>query len=146
MDIHASQGINFFSEEIDFELEESHLFTAWINEVITREGYKLVCINYIFCSDDYLLKINREHLKHDFLTDIISFDQSLEAGEIEGDIFISIDRVRENAKELTIAFKKELALTIIHGVLHLIGYNDKSPSEIEEMRKKEEACLSLLDF
>lgn len=142
----TSPGINFFSEEIDFELEKPQLFTDWIMEVITGEGCKLICINYIFCSDSYLLKINREYLKHDFLTDTISFDQSSEASVIEGDIFISIDRVRENAKELTIAFNKELALAIIHGVLHLIGYNDKNPSEIEEMQKKEEACLSLLDF
>ncbi len=146
MDTHASPEINYFSEEIDFELKKPQLYTDWINEVITSEDHKLVCINYIFCSDDFLLKINRKHLKHDFLTDIISFDQSSEAGEIEGDIFISIDRVRENAKELTIAFKKELALAIVHGILHLIGFNDKSPTEIEEMRKKEEACLSLLDF
>ena len=142
----ASPEINFFSEEIDFILEKPQLFTNWIMEVITGEGFKLVCINYIFCSDSYLLKINQEYLKHDYLTDTISFDQSSEASEIEGDIFISIDRVRENANNLTIAFNKELALAIIHGVLHLIGYNDKNPTEIDEMRKKEEACLSLLDF
>jgi len=142
----TSPGIYFFSEEIDFELKEPQLFTNWINKVITNEGCILVCINYIFCSDSYLLKINRKYLKHNFFTDIISFDQSSEANQIEGDIFISIDRVRENATELTIAFNKELALAIIHGVLHLIGYNDKNPKEIEEMRKKEEACLSLLDF
>lgn len=142
----TSSEINFFLEEIDFELKEPQLFTNWINKVITDEGCKLVCLNYIFCSDRYLLKINRKYLKRDFFTDIISFDQSSAADEIEGDIFISIDRVRENATELTLAFKIELALTIIHGVLHLIGYNDKNPTEIKEMRKKEEACLSLLDF
>ncbi len=141
-----SPGINFFSEEIDFELNEPQLFTNWIIKVITDEGRKLVCINYIFCSDSYLLKINQEYLKHNSFTDIISFDQSSDDDEIEGDIFISIDRVRKNATEFTIAFNKELALVIIHGVLHLIGYNDKNPTEIEEMRKKEEACLSLLDF
>ena len=142
----TSPGINFFSEEIDFELKEPKLITNWINKVITGEGFKLVCINYIFCSDSYLSKINRKYLKHNSFTDIISFDQSSGADEIEGDIFISIDRVKNNATGLTIAFNKELALVIIHGVLHLIGYNDKNPTEIEEMRKKEEACLSLLDF
>ena len=142
----TSPGINFFSEEIDFELKEPQLFINWINKVITGEGCYLVGINYIFCSDSYLSKINRKYLKNNSFTDIISFDQSSGADEIEGDIFISIDRVRENATELTIAFNKELALTIIHGVLHLIGYNDKNLKEIEEMRKKEEACLSLLDF
>ena len=94
----ASPEINFFSEEIDFELEEPQLIINWIIKVLTGEGFNLICINYIFCSDSYLLKINRENLKHDYLTDTISFDQSSEASEIEGDIFISIDRVRENAK------------------------------------------------
>ncbi|TMR61844.1 rRNA maturation RNase YbeY, partial [Streptococcus pseudopneumoniae] len=135
----TSPEINFFSEEIDFELKEPQLFTDWIKKVVTSEGRKLVCINYIFCSDSYLSKINRKYLKNNSLTDIISFDQSSDTDEIEGDIFISIDRVRENAKALTFAYNKELALAIIHGVLHLIGYNDKNPTETEEMRKKEEA-------
>ena len=142
----SSSSIRFFYEDVSFKLTSTKKTINWVTNIIKLEPAGLLYINYIFCSDKYLLKINRKYLKCNFFTDIISFDQSSAADEIEGDIFISIDRVRENATELTLAFKMELALTIIHGVLHLIGYNDKNPTEIEEMRKKEEACLSLLDF
>jgi len=102
-------------------------------------------LNFIFCSDNYLLKINVEHLNHDTYTDIITFDYSKE-DRISGDIFISIDRVEENAKSHKTSFENELHRVIIHGVLHLLGYGDKEPGQKAEMRQKEDFCLSLRDF
>ena len=101
-------------------------------------------INYIFCSDDYLLTINQEHLNHDYYTDIITFDLSEKENNIESDIFISIDRVKENAKNNHVKFHIELYRVLIHGVLHLLGFNDKNEEEKLIMREKEDACLSLL--
>ena len=99
-------------------------------------------INYIFCSDNYLHQINFQYLDHDTFTDIITFDQS-DKDQIEGDIFISIDRVHENANERNISFVNELHRVMIHGILHLLGYNDKTPKEKQLMREKEDECLSL---
>lgn len=136
-------SVNFFQEEISFDLPNRDTIAKWIQRIITAENCKLHELNYIFCSDDYLYKMNVEHLDHDTLTDIITFDNSETSQEIEGDIFISIDRVRDNAADLGLAFEDELHRVMIHGVLHLIGYGDKTDEEKMKMRKKEEACLSL---
>ena len=135
--------VDFFNQDISFKLANPAKTRKWIQEVITREKKGLAHLNYIFCSDDHLLGINQQYLKHKTLTDIITFDNSEAGGMIEGDIFISIDRVRENAEALETVFDDELHRVIIHGVLHLIGYGDKSPGEKSRMRKKEDAYLSL---
>ena len=135
--------ISFFQEDISFELLEKSLIINWVKQVIKGEGKQLGDINFIFCSDNYLHNINLSYLNHDTLTDIVTFDNSEVENEIEGDIFISIDRVRENAELFKRPEKEELHRVIIHGVLHLIGFSDKSDIEKKQMRKKEEACLSL---
>ncbi len=116
---------------------------AWIRAVITNEGFTCGEINYIFCADEYLWKINMDYLDHDTYTDIITFDQSETDEEISGDIYISIERVRENASNMHIDFTDELDRLLIHGVLHLCGFSDQNEEEKRLMRKKEDACLSL---
>ncbi len=136
--------INFFSEEIDFQLSDSFRTTTWILKVI--QAYKKIPgdINYIFCSDNYLLEKNISYLNHDTYTDIITFDNSDEEHLIEGDIYISIDRVKENAVSLKNAFNEELHRVIIHGILHLIGYEDNTAEKKQEMRDEEQTCLSMM--
>jgi len=117
----------------------------WIEETITNENLKPGEINYIFCDDTYLLKKNNKYLKHNTLTDIISFDYTM-GKLISGDIFISVERVEENASSYNVSFKDELHRVMIHGVLHYCGYNDKTLEEITQMRAKEDYYLSLRDF
>lgn len=138
-------GIDFFNQDISFKIPRPRKTRQWIREVISRENRELGQINYILCSDRYLLSINEQYLKHKTLTDIITFDNSEGEGEnqIEGDIFISVERVKENAEELQTGLDEELHRVMIHGVLHLIGYKDRTPQEKAAMRKKEDACLSL---
>jgi rRNA maturation RNase YbeY len=135
--------INYFSEDISFKLPKPLKTSAWIKRVVAHEEKKLIQLNYIFCSDDYLLRINQNYLNHKTLTDIVTFDNSGDEGVIEGDVFISIERVLDNATKLQLDFDQELHRVIIHGVLHLIGYADKSKMQKMEMRKKEDAYLSL---
>jgi rRNA maturation RNase YbeY len=136
-------AIHFFTENISFTLNEEDKTVAWIEQVLSIEGYKAQSINYIFCDDNHLLTLNQQYLKHDTFTDIITFDHSEQAKNLEADIYISIDRVRENADSLKKNFTDELHRVIIHGLLHLMGWQDKTESEKQEMRKKEDACLSL---
>jgi rRNA maturation RNase YbeY len=136
-------AINFFSQGISFKLPKPRKTSSWIKNAIEGEGSTLKQLNYIFCSDDYLLKINQQYLHHITLTDIITFDTSESSDRIEGDIFISVERVKENAKALGVSFNEELHRVIIHGVLHLLGYSDNSAPRKREMRKKEDAYLSL---
>lgn len=136
--------INFLSEEISFKLKSLFKIRAWIKEVIMKENHTLGQITYIFCSDPYLHRINMQYLEHDDLTDIITFDNSEEPDTIEGDIFISTERVAENAASLGTSFENELHRVMIHGILHLCGYLDKKPTDKKVMREKEDACLSLL--
>lgn len=138
-------GINFFSEDIDFDLENETEICDWIINCVKKENKKEGELSFIFSSDDYLLKINKEYLDHDFYTDIITFDYRDE-DTISGDIFISIDRVKENAQSLSIPFIDELHRVLIHGVLHIIGYKDKSSEEESIMRAKEDFYLSLRTF
>lgn len=136
-------AIQYFEEDIQFSLKEQDRESSWITNCIQSEGKEAGELNYIFCSDEYLHKINMEYLNHDTLTDIITFDNSESEQRIEGDIFISIDRVKENAFDLQTSFDEELARVMIHGVLHLIGYKDKTLQESKEMRAKEDHYLSL---
>ncbi|GAA0891987.1 rRNA maturation RNase YbeY [Fulvivirga kasyanovii] len=136
-------SVNFFEEDIDFTLSNEDYISHWIKTIIEKEGFALQELNFIFCSDEYLYQMNVDYLNHDTYTDIITFDNSEEDKQIEGDIFISIDRVRDNANSIKSTFEDELARVIIHGVLHLMGHKDKTPEEEKGMREKEEACLSL---
>jgi rRNA maturation RNase YbeY len=136
-------SIKFFSEEIKFKLKNSKKTSAWIKSTISTEKRLLGDVNFIFCSDAYLHQINLEYLAHDTLTDIITFDNSEEDFTITGDIFISIDRVTENAEKFNRPFEEEVHRVIIHGILHLIGYGDKTITHKKLMRKKEDAYLSL---
>lgn len=130
-----------FNYETDFILDNKVQVSNWISETIVEEKHKEGDINYIFCLDDYLHQLNVDFLNHDTLTDVIGFDYSV-GKELHGDIYISIERVEENAKDFNVSFNEELARVIIHGVLHFCGYNDKSQLDAKEMRFKEDYYLS----
>jgi probable rRNA maturation factor len=138
-------AILFFSEKTRFRLSNSKKTVSWIKSVIKKEGCTLGSLNYIFCSDEYLKGINAQYLKHKTYTDIITFNFNPTVTEIEGEIYISIDRVRENAKTFKSSLQTELHRVIIHGVLHLMGFNDKTKREKTLMREKEDTYLSLLN-
>ncbi len=129
-----------FNYETDFKLEESKQLSDWITRTILEENCKEGEINYIFCSDDYLHKINLDFLDHDTLTDIISFDYSV-GKELHGDIYISVDRVKENAMDFGASLKDEMSRVMIHGILHYCGYKDKSKEDLKQMRLKEDYYL-----
>ncbi|WP_029036376.1 rRNA maturation RNase YbeY [Salinimicrobium xinjiangense] len=133
--------INFYSEN-DFELEGIQSYEKWVKEVITSEEKKTGEISFIFCDDDYLLEINKKYLDHDTYTDIISFDNSV-GNILNGDIFISTQRVEDNAGAYGVTFEEELRRVIIHGVLHLCGYKDKAAEEAELMRAKEDEKMKM---
>ncbi|MEQ8519734.1 MAG: rRNA maturation RNase YbeY [Cytophagales bacterium] len=138
--------IRFFYEDCSFRVQNTNRIKTWLLEVLNKESVIVGNINYIICSDNYLLEINRRYLDHDYYTDIITFPSSEPPEPIEADIFISIDRVRENAATLEKAFSNEFHRVLVHGILHLLGYNDSSNREKQEMRIKEDSCLSLRDF
>lgn len=133
--------ISFHSEAIVFDFEDDKKFNATINNLLLLEQYELGDVNYIFCSDSYLLEINKTYLSHDYFTDVITFDYT-DGSVVSGDIFISIDTVSFNATDLELAFDKELLRVMFHGVLHLLGYKDKSDEDVFNMRSAEERCLS----
>ena len=133
-----------FNYETEFQLKDEENTSRWIEKCIKNEGFDLGEINYIFCDDNYLHKMNVEFLQHDTLTDIISFDYTL-GKLVGGDIFISIERVEENAKEFNVLFENELHRVIIHGVLHYMKYKDKSDEEKQIMRTKENDSLKILN-
>ncbi|MCB9282478.1 MAG: rRNA maturation RNase YbeY [Lewinellaceae bacterium] len=132
--------IDFSSEDVDFELINSNFVQTWLQEVIRLEGKQLQHISYIFCSDEYLYQLNVDYLQHDTYTDVITFPYS-EGEQVEGDIFISIDRIRENAQTFGAGFDQELLRVMVHGVLHLCGYGDKTEEQEREMRGKENEYL-----
>jgi len=131
-----------FNYETDFELENQAQYEDWISRIIESEGFDEGEINYIFCDDEYLHKINVEYLDHDTLTDIISFDYTV-GNLIQGDIFVSIERVQDNAKDFNVSFEEELKRVLSHGVLHYCGYKDKSPKDEALMRSKEEEKMQM---
>jgi len=131
-----------FNYETDFALDNETDFANWLSEVISSELKNEGEINYIFCDDDYLLEINQQYLDHDTLTDIISFDYSV-GNELHGDIFISVERVRDNATDFNVSFEEELKRVMVHGVLHYCGYKDKSESDERLMRAKEEEKMKM---
>ena len=133
--------ISFFTEDITFNLPRKRQIKHWLKSLVEEEGKKLGALSVIFCSDAYLLKINHQYLQHDYYTDVITFDYT-EEDKIAGDIFISLDTVRTNAITYKQAFEKELLRVMVHGVLHLCGYDDKSFSGQKQMRKKENFYLA----
>ena len=133
--------INFYSEN-DFKLENIDLYKNWLNRVISSEDKRLGEISYIFCDDEYLLDINQRFLDHDTYTDIISFDDSM-GNLLNGDIYISTERVEENAAEFNEDFETELKRVIVHGILHYCGYKDKSEEDAALMRRKESEKIKL---
>ena len=131
-----------FNYEIDFNLENESEYSSWISKVIISESKNEGEINYVFCDDDYLLELNQEYLDHDTLTDIISFDYSI-GNELHGDVFISLERVRENADEFNVSFLEELKRVMAHGILHYCGYKDKKKKDEFIMRQKEEEKMAM---
>lgn len=134
--------ISFQNQSISFKLKDKTKLKLWIKSIVNKEKHVIGTLNYIFCSDDELLEINIKHLNHNTFTDIITFDYT-EDKKISSDIFISIDRVIENSKKFDTSFENELHRVMIHGVLHLCGYKDKTKSDAELMRKKENWALKL---
>lgn len=134
--------IDFFYEDVDFSLLDETPYKHWLESLENKLEVELRKITYIFCSDEYLLKINQEHLDHDYYTDIITFPY-MQGKVIESDIFISIDRVKENAQEADVSFDEELLRVMSHGILHLAGYGDKSDEEAAQMRQMENVCIEL---
>ena len=133
-----------FNSETSFTLKNQKRLVKWISDVISSEGFQVGEINYIFCNDSYLNKINQEFLNHDTFTDIISFDYTL-GKEVGGDIFISIERVLENAEKFNEVFETELHRVMIHGILHFMGYKDKTKKEKTLMRTKEDEKIFILN-
>ena len=131
-----------FNYECDFTLENEEAISAWLSAVIVSENKNEGEINYIFCDDDYLHKINMEYLNHDTLTDIISFDYTV-GNELNGDIFISVERVQDNANDFNVSFDEELKRVIVHGVLHYCGYKDKDEESEQLMRAKEDEKIAM---
>ena len=137
------QKIHFYSLDRVPVLKNRRKLKLYIESLFAKEKEKLVKLSYIFCSDDHLLGINNEFLKHNFYTDVITFDLSLNNKGIEGEIYISIDRIKDNAKQASVSFTEELHRIIFHGALHLCGYNDKKKAEVLLMRSMEEKHLKL---
>ena len=135
--------IFFHKESVSFPLDTSAI-NNWIENAVSSLGYSLKNLSFVFCDDEYLKNINIKYLGHDYYTDVISFDYSKEEGLV-GDVFISVERVKENAKNFKVSFNEELFRVIIHGVLHLCGFNDKTDKEIKEIRKQENHFLSLIN-
>jgi len=140
-----NSNLHFHFENISFILSNKKALRIWLNNCAKAENQIIDELNYIFCSDNHLLEINKKFLNHDFYTDVISFDYS-EDENITGDIFISYERVKENARDFSIPIKDELHRVIIHGLLHLMGYSDKTTPQKSEMKSKEDFYLSLRAF
>ena len=140
----SARAIHFFEEEIKYHLKNKTLIRSWLLAAIEAEGYVLEELNFIFCSDVYLLRINQQFLDHDTYTDVITFDNSEGLKTIAGDIFISVERVQENAGLLKQSVHQELCRVMIHGTLHLLGYKDKSKTAKKQMTDREDHYLKKL--
>lgn len=138
--------VHFFNEDVNYLLKNKTLIRSWVNETILAEGYVLEELTFILCSDSYLLEMNKQYLNHDTLTDVITFDNADTELSIMGDIFISIDRIRENAKTFGITTLHELCRVMIHGTLHLLGYGDKGKEAKTLMTAMEDKYLAKLSF
>jgi probable rRNA maturation factor len=134
-------AVQFFFLQQNILLSNRAALKLFISKIFKQEQHKLQSLTYIFCSDEYLLQINKASLQHDYYTDIITFDLSDSPHQIRGEIYISTDRVRDNAATLGVSIKEELHRVIFHGALHLCGYKDKTPKHAKEMRAAEDKCL-----
>lgn len=139
----SKASINFFIEDSNYHLKNKRKIKSWIASAITAEGYTLQELNFILCSDAYLLRINQDYLNHDTYTDVITFDNSEVLKTIVGDVFISVERVQENAKEIKVSTIDELCRVMIHGTLHLLGYKDKAKAAKKLMTAREDHYLSV---
>lgn len=138
--------ISFFTADISYSLRSRGDLRLWLSEVARKEGFKIAQLNVIFCSDEYLYAMNVQYLQHKTYTDIITFDQSDRKGVISGELYISLDRLRDNSKSLKISLKDEIHRVIVHGVLHLCGYGDKTPADKATMTSKEDYYLAKRSF
>ncbi len=137
-------AIEFFSEDVEFEVKNEAQLKEWLFDIISKNSFELESLNFILCSDEYLHQMNLEYLQHDTLTDVITFDNSDVEGVIEGDVFISIERVKENASTFNKTTEQELYRVMAHGLLHLLGHEDKSDEKQAQMRLTEDVCLKML--
>lgn len=137
-------AIFFHNEDREHPLDPTDHVSSWLEKVCLYEKKELIELNYVFCSDDYLLAMNKQYLQHNYYTDVISFDNSENENSIVGDIFISLDRVKDNALEHKVTDKYELMRVMVHGLLHLIGFDDKKEDDKRQMTQKEDTYLSLL--
>ncbi len=133
--------IHFYFQDVQIPLGERTRLKTFIQKLLSKHGREILQLNYIFCTDPFLRKLNKTHLGHDYFTDIVTFDLSENPRELEAEIYISIDRVRDNAKSYQTTLKEELHRVIFHGALHLCGFSDKTPPEREIMEKQENQCL-----
>ena len=140
-----NNNIHFHLEGVSFRLRSIKAIKLWLNSAAKTEKNTIDTLNVIFCSDEYLLGINKKYLNHDYYTDIITFDNS-DNQNVSGDLFISYDRIKENANNFSIPISNELHRVVIHGLLHLLGYNDKTTTQKQEMKSKEDFYLSLRSF
>ncbi len=138
-----SQKVNFFYQDVSFAFASRQNLKLFIEKLFKKEKYQLQQVNIIFCSDEALLKINRDFLQHDYYTDIITFPLSEQGAPVNAELYISVDRIRDNAEQLGISFKRELHRVVFHGCLHLTGYNDKSSQQIKTIREREDYYLRL---
>jgi probable rRNA maturation factor len=135
--------ITFQCADLDRKVKKKKDLVLWLEKIARREGYSIEELNYIFCSDEYLYRMNVQYLNHSTYTDIITFDNGEGGKKLEGDIFISLDRVAENAATYSVSFDQELLRVLSHGLLHLCGYKDKTSTDASQMRKKENEALGL---
>lgn len=138
--------ISFFNADVPYVLRSKNGIRNWLSQVVKKEGFRLGELSIILCSDEYLYKMNVQYLKHKTYTDIITFDQSENKGEVSGELYISIDRIKDNAKTLTVNILDELHRVIVHGTLHLCGYGDKDPKSKAKMTAKENFYLQRRSF
>lgn len=137
---------DFNVEEIDFSLDHEQEIAQWLTHIIEESGHTLEMVTYVFCSDAYLLSLNKEHLDHDYFTDILTFPLHQKGSPILSDIFISVDRVQDNASKLGLRFRDELHRVMVHGVLHLLGHDDHGDENQRMMRQLEDAALEKRNF
>jgi len=138
--------VSFFNQDVDIKLSNKTKIADWLTKVANGYDQPITQLNYIFCSDQFLLELNKQYLNHDFFTDILTFDMREPGEELKGDIYVSTDRVAENANRYVVPFEIELYRVMAHGLLHLIGYRDSTESEKQAMKEAEDQALSLLPF
>jgi probable rRNA maturation factor len=140
----STSSIHFFTEDVNYVIKQKRILKEWLLSVIEDERYSLQELNFILCSDDYLLDLNQQYLDHDTYTDVITFDNSEQPKVVTGDIFISIDRIKENAATVKVIVSEELQRVMVHGTLHLLGYKDKSKAAKKQMTLREDHYLTIL--